>query len=287
MPNWQIQAVKPRNQPLGTFRKLACRAAALALLASGIGIAPAHAAPADLVGMWQFRFGEWVDKSPPPPRFTAQATAQVQGYRRAVAAGYVRSVSNMKCLPNGIFGVMLFRSPIEILAGMGRISITPERDAGGDEPRTIYLDKPQAEDPDLSWNGHSVGRWDQDRLIVDTRGFNGRGLNFWVGGIPVPLSPTARISEIFRLENDGKVLVDEVTVDDPEVLAEPYKGIIRFDRLPDDTERMEAVCEVDLAAIAKTDLTKIQDVDIEARRMISEDHQYNSADHTATEDQNR
>ena len=44
--------------------------------------------------------------------------------------------------------------------------------------RQVFLDgRPLPKDPQPTWLGYSVGRWDGDTLVVDTAGFNGRS---WV-----------------------------------------------------------------------------------------------------------
>ena len=43
----------------------------------------------------------------------------------------------------------------------------------GDPARQIYTDsQPLPKDPQPSWMGYSVGKWDGDRLVVETIGFN-------------------------------------------------------------------------------------------------------------------
>ncbi len=51
--------------------------------------------------------------------------------------------------------------------------------------------------------------------------------------------------------------------------------------MPDTAERMEAVCEPDLEAIAAVDLQKAKDIDIEAARMLNPDDRYNADGNTA------
>ena len=41
--------------------------------------------------------------------------------------------------------------------------------------RQIYTDgRPHPVDPNPSWLGYSTGRWDNDTLVVETIGFNGK-----------------------------------------------------------------------------------------------------------------
>lgn len=71
---------------------------------------------------------------------------------------------------------------------------------------------------DISYYGHAVGRWEGDTLVVDARGFNdvtwlsARGGYFH--------SEKMRVIERFRRE--GNTLQYQATVEDPEVLLQPW-----------------------------------------------------------------
>ena len=242
-------------------------------LAIGLGVVlafaggAARAAP-DITGMWQY------DYSHPPahPPVTPKAAAIIALHRAATEKGYVRELSNMKCLPTGMPQLMVWRSPIEIMESFGRISIITEHDPGPDEPRTIYLNEPvQPNDIDPSWNGHSIGHWDHDVLVVDTVGFNDRAR--LLGG--VPRTEAAHITERFSLSADGQTLTDEMTMQDPQMLAGPWTVSLKFARMPNDSERLEAVCELDLDAIQKLDINAIKAFDIEAQRTSDPSLRYN------------
>ena len=50
--------------------------------------------------------------------------------------------------------------------------------------RQIFMDgRDHPDDPDPTWYGHSIGRWDGDTLVVDTVGFNDR---FWFDYLGLP-----------------------------------------------------------------------------------------------------
>lgn len=229
----------------------------------------AAAAHPDITGMWQYRFRE-SPAAPPADVLTDYARQYIELQRRGEAAGHVRDVANMKCLPTGFPQLMLWRSPIEIMQGFGRIAIITEHDPGNDEPRTIYLDKPQQSMPDPSWNGHSVARWDGSALLIDTVALNARGTFLF------PLTPSTHVTERLSLQQGGKVLADAMTFEDPKVFLKPYTLTVRYDRMADSEERMEAVCEPDLDALSHVDLKAIKDYDGEAARMLDPNDQYNA-----------
>jgi hypothetical protein len=241
----------------------------------------AAAATPDITGMWNLRYSEWqADHPAPTPMLTKAASDLLDRQAIADRAGHVRHVGNMKCLPPGFPGMMLYRTPIEVMQSFGRIGITAESAV---EPRTIYLDKAQPDPLDPSWNGHSVGHWEGDTLVVETAGLNGRTRGLWnIGRVLPPSSDQARYTERFQLEDGGKVLAVLFTVTDPVNYAQPYNITVHYDRMPDDAERMEAVCEVDLDALAHVDLKALKDVDPEAARMLDPAQQYNAVENALT-----
>lgn len=223
--------------------------------------------------MWQFEFSPWLKGAPSAPPFTPQAAALAAKRKAAREKGYVRALQNILCLPTGFPALMMWRSPIEIEAAPGRISILTEHDPGPDEPRTIYLDeKAQPDAIDPSWNGHSIGRFTGDTLVVDTVGFNGRQDPGFA-----PVGPNTHVTERFHLAPDGGKLLDDITFTDPSIYTRPYSFTLAYDRMPPDSERMEAVCEVDLEALRNVDLNTIKDVDPEAARLLDPANGYNAA----------
>jgi hypothetical protein len=248
---------------------------ALALLACVIALpvcTQAATAPRPrITGMWDYQ-GRDQDKAEiTPPQVTPAVKALMDRARAARAGGVTRRVANMLCLPTGFPQMMQWKSPIEILETPGRVTVLSEHDPGNDEPRTIYLNRPMPTDPDPSWNGYSVGRWEGSTLVVTTIGLNDRGSL----GSGVPRSPTAKIVEKFRLANGGKTLTDELTVTDPAVLTAPWTFTLRYTRMPPDSERFEAVCEPDLEALKLVDLQKARLYDEEANRLVDPNLAYN------------
>ena len=75
---------------------------------------------------------------------------------------------------------------------------------------------PHPVDPDPSWLGDSVGRWEGDTLVVDTIGFNDKtelqGFRH---------TESLHMIEKFR-RTELDVLQYEVTIEDPNVFEKPY-----------------------------------------------------------------
>jgi DNA-binding beta-propeller fold protein YncE len=83
--------------------------------------------------------------------------------------------------------------------------------------RFVPLDgRPQAVDPDPSWMGTSVGRWDGDTLVIDAIGFNDKTE---VHGFMH--TEALHVVERFRKLENGNLQYD-VTVEDPNVWETPW-----------------------------------------------------------------
>ena len=66
-------------------------------------------------------------------------------------------------------GIMTQPYPMEFLFTPGKVTIMIEAYS---QWRQIFTDgRKHPEDPDLTFNGHSIGHWEGDTLVVDTVGF--------------------------------------------------------------------------------------------------------------------
>jgi hypothetical protein len=70
---------------------------------------------------------------------------------------------------------------------------------------------------DVFFYGHSIGRWEGDTLVIDSIAFNDLT---WLDRGGYFHSDKMRIVE--RLRREGNTLTYDVTVEDPEVLAQPW-----------------------------------------------------------------
>ena len=97
---------------------------------------------------------------------------------------------------------------------------------------------PEGDELNLTWMGHSVGRWEGDTLVVDTVGFN-EGTWIDMGGKP----HTDRLHLIERLtRTDLYTLHYEATVDDPGAYTALWK--VQFDITWDPKgEIQEYICQ--------------------------------------------
>ena len=79
---------------------------------------------------------------------------------------------------------------------------------------------PTGEDVNPTYYGHSVGRWENETLVIDTVGFNER---FWMSGRPVGMVHTDQLHLIERISRpDFNTLRYEATIDDPGAYTRPW-----------------------------------------------------------------
>lgn len=88
-----------------------------------------------------------------------------------------------------------------------------------DEERTVYMDgRGHLEGGERILTGHSIGWWDGDVLVVDTRNFADHRSPYQTG---VPSGAQKHVVERYRLTQDGTRIVVDFTLEDPEYIATP------------------------------------------------------------------
>jgi hypothetical protein len=104
--------------------------------------------------------------------------------------------------------------------------------------------------------GYSVGRWDDDTLVVESAGFNDKT---WLDFAGHPHSEQLRVIERFTRRDFGHLQL-QLTIDDPKTYTRPFTVPVEL-RLVPDTELLEAVCnenERDTARLTQTKITPIK-----------------------------
>ena len=88
-----------------------------------------------------------------------------------------------------------------------------------DEERAVYMDgRGHPESGERYVTGHSIGRWEEDVLVVDTRNFTDHRSPYQIG---VPSGAQKHVVERYGLSEDGTRIIVEFMLEDPEYLAEP------------------------------------------------------------------
>jgi len=206
---------------------------------------PRPKAPFDVTGVWlhgggqnnSFRFS-------PPAGFKLTPAAQVHydAARKAQAEGKVYRDDIGQCWPAGLPVIMTRVWPFALLQKPTAIYMIS---GFMNSLRIIYLDGREHSDPEIvvpSFNGESIGRWEADTLVVDTRHFVGH--HHWIDS-GIPASDALRIVERIRLINNGQAMEIEYAMTDPKGWEGEWKMTKRWNRV-DDRDIAEVSCLPDL-----------------------------------------
>jgi hypothetical protein len=164
---------------------------------------------------WQTAYREFLDTVVKPGKFTDPLTV-----------GY----------PGGIMRMMSPNRGLQFVLRPEQVWIIHERP----DVRYIYTDGRPFPPPDELWptfEGYSVGHWEGDTLVIETRSIR--------GGIPInrtgaALSDSTTVHERIR-KIDGRTLQSDITVEDPVAFTQPWKVTRRYTRRDEQYHRMENV----------------------------------------------
>jgi hypothetical protein len=104
--------------------------------------------------------------------------------------------------------------------------------------RTVYVDGRQHPTDGVRTNqGHSIGRWENGVLVVDTTLFADHLLGNYVGSgrgqmRELPSGPRKHLVERYQLSDDKTRLVISSVVEDPDYLVEPLTMTMEWDYAP-------------------------------------------------------
>jgi len=139
------------------------------------------------------------------------------------------------CRPAGVLRLLTFPPPRKILQLPGLLVILSERDVTFQQ---IFTDgRALPKDPEPSWNGYSIGKWEGDTLVVHTNGLRD---GTWLDRKGSPLTDAATITERFRRVNYGSMEI-EVTVEDLKAYTKPWT-VKLTQLLTPDTDLLDYYC---------------------------------------------
>jgi hypothetical protein len=193
----------------------------------------------DLSGVWQLAAGGGGqgpgDNFPPlTPWGQAKYDANKPGYGPKAAPGGNDPI--LKCDPIGFPRILFQIFPFEIIPIPGRILMFFE---GQHAIREIWMDgRKLPADPELSWYGYSVGKWDGDTLIVETVGFNDKT---WLGAQGQPHSDQMRTIERYR-RVDPNTIQFNLSIVDPKTYTKTWDAEPRVIKPRPGVEILESFC---------------------------------------------
>ncbi len=142
--------------------------------------------------------------------------------------------------PGGMMRMMSPARGLQFVLRPEQVWIVYERP----DVRYIYTDGRPFPPKDELWptfEGYSIGRWEGDTLVVETRSIR--------GGIPIDrtgacLSDAATVIERIR-KTDDKTLQSDIAIDDPVAFTAPWKVTRRYTKRREEYPRMENVSSLE------------------------------------------
>jgi hypothetical protein len=193
----------------------------------------------DLSGVWEANMPglPWAEYSfapdiPPmtPWGKTRYLAAKPSYGPRAVenSTDYVNPTTgkDVGCLPPGVPRIYIQPFLFEIVQSPGRVLELFEFDH---HMRQIFTDgRQQPKDPDHTWMGSSIGRYEGDTLVVDTVGFNEKT---WIDRGGLPHSDQLHVIERIRRPSPNALEI-KITIDDPKAYTQTWSGYRNFKLRP-------------------------------------------------------
>jgi hypothetical protein len=167
---------------------------------------------------------------------TPKWAAELKTLREAEAKNDEPPTESANCLPPGMPMIMFQPYDIEFLFTPGRVTIIQEAYM---QVRRVFTDgRGHPADLDPTFNGHSIGHWEGDTLVIDTAGL---GHTTPLGFDRLQHGPRLHVVERIRLTAPD-TLEDRMTLTDPDALEQPWHMVRTFTRHRD-LDMMEYICE--------------------------------------------
>ncbi len=216
------------------------------------------AAPFDLTGNWFIDTSETAEAwrfGPPYPKLTPVAQKHFDESARLLKEGKVYRDDIAQCFPAGMPLIMTRYWPMAMIQLPTAINIVS---GFMNSLRIVFMDGREHTAADLAIptaNGESIGRWEGDTLVIDTRYFVDD--RHWMdqGGRSIPAGDQLHIVERVRLLKDSDQLEIEFTMTDPEHWEGEWKSTKRFNRVVDE-DIAEVVCTPELNEHLKSTQSK-------------------------------
>ena len=160
------------------------------------------------------------------------------------AAAAVFSVNNdpfADCVPPPVPDSLSTPYLHEIIIGDGTLTL---REEYWEIDRTVYMDgRPHPDNGPRTNQGHSIGRWEGEVLVVDTVLFDDHAFG---NGSGIPNGTQKHIVERYSLTDNGTTLSIDYVLEDPEYLAEPVTDTRQWRYAPE-LELLPNQCDLENA----------------------------------------
>src|SRR4029077_8047221 len=146
---------------------------------------------------------------------------------------------SLRCEPESVPKSLILPNPFEIVQIPGRVFMFFEEFHLW---RTIWTDgRSLPKDPDPSWLGYSVGKWEGDTFVVDTIGFNDKP---WVDSYGNPRSEQMHLTERYRRLNRDTLEL-QIIMDDPKAYTSTWVSAPKLFKFEPGWEIGEFFCALD------------------------------------------
>jgi hypothetical protein len=164
-----------------------------------------------------------------------------KGKTAMVANADPRATTQKDCIPIGAPALMFYPVATTITVQRDRVVMKVD---WMDSERTVFLDGRQHPPAGQTFlHGHSVGRWEGDTLVVETTNFKEHPMGL---STTLPSSARKRLTERFRVAEDGKGLSYSGMIEDPEFLTRPVEWTGKWEYRPNMPHSNEK-CDVEIA----------------------------------------
>ncbi len=155
------------------------------------------------------------------PPLNAAGKAAYAKNQAGLADGSLVDRARKLCVPDGVPRVLATPYPFEVFqVPAGQVTFVYEMNH---QLRVIVLDKPLPKLDSLMgdpwYNGHSVGRFDGDTLVVESGGYNATTF-LDASGLP----HSDAMSTLERIRKLGDRLEDVITIHDPQMYATDWQA---------------------------------------------------------------
>ena len=228
------------------FSRLATVGVAVTSLALSVTVSAqtGSASIPDFSGVWQ-KSNRGMSLIPEEPPMTAWGRERfdlakpIHGPRTASATE--SNAAELLCLPMGFPATYFRPRPFEIIQLRDRVVMLFEVDNFW---RIVYMDgRDFPEVPLHTWNGFSIGHYEGDTLVIETRhmiGWTSESNQRWIDRYGHPFSDEVVVTERIR-HIDADNLENQITITDPIAYEEPWTGVMTYRRR--NFEVAEFICQ--------------------------------------------
>jgi len=151
-----------------------------------------------------------IQKGPGDLPYTAAGNENISAYDPAKNGDYTGM-----CMPFGLMRSMNSPYPLQIMQNDKYVAFLFEQSTWF---HVVPFTREHSKDPNPTWFGESIARWDGDTLVVDTVGFNGFTRLDTKGD---PHSDKMHLVQTFTMTDAGHIAYT-VTVNDPVYYTKPW-----------------------------------------------------------------